>query len=58
VAPIIYNISTILMSVICPSAYFIAKESGGVEVRHLAVIQVVLSLIHSYTFVKMFYCTD
>lgn len=57
-AAIIYNISTILMSIICPSTYFIAKESGGVEVRSLAVIQVVLSLFHSYTFVKMFYCTE
>lgn len=33
-APVIHNISTILMSVIRPSTYFIVKESGDVEVRH------------------------
>jgi len=57
-APLIHNNGTMLMSVIHPTTYFIAKESGGLEVRHWTVIQVVLCLIRIYIFVKIFHHTD
>jgi len=57
-APLIHNIGTMLMSGIHPSMYFMAKEHGGLEVRHWTVIQVVLFLIHIYIFVKIFHHTD
>jgi len=53
-----HNIGTMLMLVTYPTTYFVAKESGGLEVRHWTVIQVVLCLIHIYIFVKLFHHTD